>query len=188
MHCAGAEVVEVCLVVVFTASEENAVTDCGLGNLGACGIVNGGSVVGVVVVSLDNGAIAVSDNHDAAEVVLVVVKVLAVAAHGEEVIDIVTIDIRDCMHRVVFFYTLDATIEVEGGVCGGGFADAAVESVVLVGGGGAIVHTNHAVAVVVLICVATVAEHIAVAIVLHRLIADSGVSIHVIVGVGCGNT
>lgn len=89
------------------------------------------------------------------------------------------------MHRVVLFYTLDATVEVEDGGGGSGFADAAVEGIVMVGGGGAVVHAYQEVAVVVLICVATIAEHIAIAVILHGFVANGGVGIHVIVIV-CG--
>ena len=87
-----------------------------------------------------------------------------------------------------FFYTLDSSVVVLDGVGVGGLADAAVKGVILVGGSTAIIDTYHAVAVVVLVGMVAIAEHIAIVVVLYGSPPNGGVGIHVVVGVSGGRT
>ena len=120
-----------------------------------------------------------------------VVVVLVVAVHGEDVVDGDAIGVGNpplplprgdvCMQ---LFYALDSSIEEFDCVCRCSFANATVEGIVLVGGGIAIIDTYHAVVVVVLVGVAAVPEHIAIAVVLHSLVPNGDVGVGVVVGIG----
>lgn len=75
------------------ACKHDGVANGGDGNLNTCGVVYGGCTVWIVVVDFDDSTIAVGDGHDTAEVVLVIVIILSIAVHGEDVINGDSVDV-----------------------------------------------------------------------------------------------
>lgn len=112
-----------------------------------------------------------------------VVEILIVTVHGNNIVNGTTIDVGGCIYRLAFFYALDTPVEVMNGVGSCHLVDTAVEGIVLECGDAAVVRADHAVAVVVLIGVVAIAEHIAIVVVLYGLPPNGSVSIHVVVRV-----